>query len=62
MSCGRHSCDWMTCTLCRSGRQSLSTLHRASRRSVDFPVSQQQPPCEQQVCNVYNLYAIPMLI
>ena len=37
MSCGRHGCDWISCTLCRSGRQILTTLERASKRSASWP-------------------------
>ena len=47
MSCSckrRHSTDWQTCTLCRSGRLSLSTLQKASRRSVEWPTAPSQPP------------------
>lgn len=56
MSCGRHKCDWMSCTLCRSGRQSLSTFERASRRSLESWPTQTtlHPPNEQEGPSTYT--------
>jgi len=54
MSCQKHNCDWLTCTLCRSGRQSLSTLQRAARRSIEWPTVQQSPPNFQQAPATYT--------
>ena len=55
MTCRKHNCDWLTCTLCRSGRQSLSTLERAARRSIDWPSHIEQPPIFQEVLSIWCL-------
>ncbi|XP_071792700.1 A-kinase-interacting protein 1-like [Asterias amurensis] len=36
--------DWMSCTLCRTGRQGLDVLQRAQQRKVEWP---QQPHHEK---------------
>jgi len=56
MNCGRHGCNWMTCTLCRSGHQSAVTLQKASRRSVDWPSQVQKPPIDQVSRINYKLF------
>jgi len=35
----QHNCgsNWLNCTLCRSGRQSVSVLNRAAERQVTWP-------------------------
>jgi hypothetical protein len=33
--------DWTTCTLCRSGRQSVDTLIRARERKIEWPLPKQ---------------------
>ena len=34
----------LACTLCRSGRQSISTLERASQRKIEWPKVSSDPP------------------
>ena len=48
---------WMTCTLCRSGRQGVEVLQRAQRRQVEWPKQSVQDSAQrgsrQVGCN-YN--------
>ena len=44
MSCVQHKCEWMACTLCRSGRQILSTYEKALKRNANWPCTNQCAP------------------
>ncbi|XP_032238878.2 A-kinase-interacting protein 1 [Nematostella vectensis] len=35
--------DWVSCTMCRSGRQSVMTLNRAAQRRISWPDPSMQP-------------------
>ncbi|XP_031569790.1 A-kinase-interacting protein 1-like [Actinia tenebrosa] len=45
--------DWAYCTMCRSARQGVSTLHRASLRKVEWP---DQPMQSLQVSEEPTIY------